>query len=138
MRVAYLSGAWDLLHRGHIVLLERASAWADHIVVGVLKDSEANRRVEKSPPAQSERERLTAIRAVHLVSDAFLYHTEDDGSYSPEIQAEHARQHFSVLIHGSDFVPTEYLGMGLPILLLPYTEGISSSALRKQLMGAHA
>ena len=137
MRVAYLSGVWDLLHDGHRALLERASAWADRLAVGVLMDSEANRREGKAP-VQSEKERLTAIRALHLVSDAFLYHTEDGGSYSPEIQAEHARKHFSVLIHGSDFIPSEYRSMGLPILLLPYTQGISSSDLRKQLIGAHA
>lgn len=131
MRTAYLSGVWDLLHGGHVALLGRASVWADHLVVGVLMDSEANRREGKAP-TQNEQERLAAIRALPVVADAFLYHTENDGRYSPEIDAEHALRHFDLLIHGDDFVPTEYAGMGLPILLLPYTKGISSSLIRER------
>ena len=136
MTTAYLSGVWDLLHGGHVALLDRAAAWADRVVVGVLMDSEANRREGKAP-AQNEQERLAVIRALPVVADAFLYHTENDGRYSPEIDREHELRHFDLLIHGDDFIPTEYTGMGLPILLLPYTHGISSSILREQLIGAH-
>ena len=133
---AYLSGVWDVLHAGHIALLDRASRWSGTIVVGVLKDSEANERPGKKP-LQDEQTRLAAVRALPMVSHAFLYHTyhtEEHGQFSPEIAATHQQFRFDLLIHGSDFIPTEYMGMDLPILLLPYTKGISSTLIRERIL----
>ena len=133
---AYLSGVWDVLHEGHIALLDRASRWSGTIVVGVLKDIEANERPGKRP-VQNEMDRLAAVGALPMVSHAFLYHTyhtEERGQFSPEIAATHQQFRFELLIHGDDFIPTEYQGMGVPILLLPYTKGISSTLVRERIL----
>jgi rfaE bifunctional protein nucleotidyltransferase chain/domain len=69
-RVVCVVGVFDLLHPGHVRLLEQARASGDILVVGVQNDARA--REEKGPtrpvtPAAERAEILSALAAVDFV-----------------------------------------------------------------------
>lgn len=64
-------GTFDILHFGHIRILERARAMGDYLIVGVSSDA-LNEKKKGRKPVYSEFERLAMIKALRCVDDVFL------------------------------------------------------------------
>ena len=77
MKVGFTCGAFDLLHAGHIMMLEEARSFCDYLVVGLHSDPSTD-RPEKNKPIQSLNERLIQVRAVKFVDLVLIYDTEND------------------------------------------------------------
>jgi glycerol-3-phosphate cytidylyltransferase len=73
--VGFTCGAFDLLHAGHILMLEEAKAQCDYLVVGLHTDPTIDRS-EKNKPAQSLVERTIQLNAVKFVDQVVCYQTE--------------------------------------------------------------
>ncbi len=69
-KIGFTNGCFDLLHPGHISLLEQARAECDHLIVGLNSDASVRRLKGEGRPAQDERARgimLGSLAAVDLV-----------------------------------------------------------------------
>jgi rfaE bifunctional protein nucleotidyltransferase chain/domain len=127
--VVFTAGVWDILHVGHINLLRRARALGDRLVVGVLTDEAAERY--KPRPVMPFEQRLEIIRALRMVDEAVQV---DDTNATPVLQ----RLEPHILVHGSDIShkPGWEIGQtwmkqhGRQFVVLPYTEGVSSTELK--------
>jgi D-beta-D-heptose 7-phosphate kinase/D-beta-D-heptose 1-phosphate adenosyltransferase len=70
LRIGFTNGCFDLLHRGHIVLMAAARAPCDRLVVGLNSDASVTRLKGAGRPIQnvaSRAEVLAALEAVDLV-----------------------------------------------------------------------
>jgi D-beta-D-heptose 7-phosphate kinase/D-beta-D-heptose 1-phosphate adenosyltransferase len=76
LKVAFTNGCFDLLHPGHISLLEQARATADRLVVGLNADISIGRLKGPSRPVQGEVARAKVLAAVKSV-DAVVIFAED-------------------------------------------------------------
>jgi glycerol-3-phosphate cytidylyltransferase len=77
-RVGFVASCFDLLHAGHIVMLEEAKRHCDYLIVGLQTDPSIDRPTDKRPPVQSIVERQIQISAVKYVDDVVVYSTERD------------------------------------------------------------
>lgn len=126
MRKVITYGTFDLLHRGHIRLLERARALGDYLVVGVTSDDFDKQR-GKINVQQSLMERTEAVRACGLADEIIV--EEYEGQKIDDIQ----RMGIDVFTVGSDWVGKfDYLREYCEVVYLDRTEGISSSELRAE------
>ena len=64
-------GTFDILHYGHIRILERAKAMGNYLIVGVSSDA-LNERKKGRKPVYSEFERMAIIKALGCVDEVFL------------------------------------------------------------------
>ncbi|MFY9179485.1 MAG: adenylyltransferase/cytidyltransferase family protein [Venatoribacter sp.] len=64
-------GTFDILHYGHIRILERAKAMGNYLIVGVSSDA-LNERKKGRKPVYSELERMAIIKALGCVDEVFL------------------------------------------------------------------
>ena len=80
------TGAFDLLHMGHIYFLKEAKKLGDTLAVVVATD--ATVRKLKHEPVTPEDIRLSLIRELKLVDEAFLGYEEDMYSIVEEIQPD--------------------------------------------------
>ena len=64
-------GTYDLLHYGHVRLLERAKALGDYLIVGVTSDT-FDRERGKINVQQSLMERVEAVRATGLADEIII------------------------------------------------------------------
>jgi FAD synthetase len=69
------TGAFDLLHMGHIYYLREAKKLGDELVVIVARDSTV--RKLKHEPVTPEDMRLNIIKELKIVDDAMLGHEDD-------------------------------------------------------------
>lgn len=119
-------GTYDLLHRGHIRLLERAKALGDYLIVGVTADGFDQAR-GKINVQQSLMERVEAVKATGLADEIIV--EEYEGQKIDDIK----RYDVDVFTVGSDWKGHfDYLNEFCEVVYLERTQGISSSEIRSE------
>ena len=119
-------GTYDLLHYGHIRLLERAKALGDYLIVGVTADGfdMARGKINVQQPLM---ERIEAVRATGLADEIVV--EEYEGQKIDDIR----RLGVDIFTVGSDWVGHfDYLNEFCKVVYLDRTEGISSSEIRAE------
>ena len=77
MIIGITAGAFDLLHAGHVIFLEKCRNSCDKLVVCLQTDPSIE-RPHKNKPIQSVFERYQQLEAVKYVDQILPYETEDD------------------------------------------------------------
>lgn len=130
-QVAFTNGVFDILHAGHVKVLEKAKAQGDLLIVGVNSDASV-RTLEKAPgrPINKWRDRAEVVAALACV-DAVVGFSES----TPERLM--ARLKPDVHVKGGDYKPSD-----LPeakhagrVAIVPLKKGYSTTALIKRLQG---
>ncbi len=117
-------GTYDLLHFGHIRLLERAKALGDYLIVGITSD-DYDRSRGKINVQQSLMERVEAVRATGLADEIIV--EEYEGQKIDDIK----RHSVDIFAIGSDWIGKfDYLDEYCKVVYLDRTEGVSSSEIR--------
>jgi len=76
-KIGFTCSTFDLLHAGHITMLEEAKHHCDYLIVGLQNDPTLD-RPEKNSPVQSIVERQIQLAAVKYVDEIVVYNTEQD------------------------------------------------------------
>ena len=119
-------GTYDLLHYGHIRLLERAKKLGDYLIVGVTADDFDKTR-GKINVQQSLMERIEAVRATGLADKIIV--EEYEGQKIDDIR----RYDVDIFTVGSDWIGKfDYLKEYCRVVYLERTEGVSSSEIRSE------
>jgi choline-phosphate cytidylyltransferase len=119
-------GTFDLLHYGHIRLLERAKALGDYLIVGVTAD-DFDRQRGKINVQQTMEERVAAVRATGIADKVII--EEYEGQKIDDIK----RYGVDIFTVGSDWKGYfDYLNEFCKVVYLPRTQGVSSSDLRAE------
>ena len=123
MRTVITFGTFDVLHIGHIKILERAKKYGDRLIVGVSSDALSFSKKQRYP-VYPENERCEIIRSLQYVDDVFLEESlELKGEYIKKYKAD-------ILIMGNDCEGKFDMFKNLcKVIYLPRTEGISTTKL---------
>ena len=128
-RVVFTNGVFDILHAGHVSLLERSRALGDFLVVGVNSDASV-RRLGKGPerPINPLKDRQRVLAALACV-DAVTSFGED----TPEKLLALLKP--DVMVKGADYRPEQVAGRlhAGKLVLLPLVAGRSTTAVVKKL-----
>lgn len=119
-------GTYDMLHIGHMNLLERAKALGDYLIVGVT-DENYDRSRGKLNVSQSTADRVKAVEALDFVDKVIV---EKHKNQKAQDMVKYDVDIFAI---GDDWVGAfDYLNEYTHVEYLPRTEGISSTKLRKE------
>ena len=77
IRVGFTCSSFDLLHAGHILMLEEARGQCDYLIVGLQTDPTIDRK-QKNNPVQTIVERYIQLSAVKFIDEIVVYQTEAD------------------------------------------------------------
>ena len=129
--VVFTNGVFDILHAGHVKVLEKARAQGDLLVVGVNTDASV-RALEKAPgrPINKWRDRAEVVAALACV-DAVVGFSES----TPERLLSRLKP--DIQVKGGDYRPED-----LPeakhagrVVIIPLKKGYSTTGLIKRLQG---
>lgn len=127
--VVFTNGVYDLLHAGHVQLLERAKALGDVLIVGLNTDQSA-RRLGKGPerPINSLEDRATVVGALGCV-DAVIGFAED----TPAALLSKLKP--DVLVKGGDYKKEDVAGRehAKRVVIIPLKKGYSTTSIVKKL-----
>jgi glycerol-3-phosphate cytidylyltransferase len=128
--VGFTCSTFDLLHAGHVVMLQEARELCDYLVVGLLVDPTRD-RPQKNRPVQSVVERYLQVSACKYVDEVVPFETEADLVdlilvLNPDVR-----------VVGEEYRGTEHTGHDLcPIHYNKRRHSFSSSELRERVMTA--
>lgn len=131
IRVGFTCSTFDLLHAGHILMLEEAKRQCDILYVGLLTDPTTDRS-EKNKPIQSLVERFIQLKGVKVVDEIYPYQTE------AELEELLSALPIDVRILGEEYRNKPFTGAdickkrGIECYFNSRDHGFSSSGLRKQ------
>ena len=86
--VVTTNGCFDIIHRGHISLLEQARSYGDHLIVMVNTDASVKRLKGPNRPINSEEDRAMVIAALDCVDAVALFDPLSDNQTVPETDLE--------------------------------------------------
>ena len=137
MKRIYTYGAWDLLHPGHIRLLERAKALGDFLVVGIVDDTSIKNLKGADRPVQTQTDRAYIIEHIDCVDEVMLQEGYDPSTNLKKLVEE--KTPINILTKGDDWdqIPgTETIEeLGGMLVKLSYSKGFSTSSTVKKIKG---
>jgi len=130
MVIGYTTGVFDMFHIGHLNILRRAKEQCDFLIVGVSTDELVQHDKNKAPIIPFK-ERCQIIEAVKYVDK--VVSQIDKNKF-----AAWEKYKFNKMFVGSDWQGTDawnhfeeqFKPLGVEIVYLKHTDGISSSILR--------
>ena len=132
-RIVFTNGCFDLLHPGHVRLLEEARSLGDALVVGLNSDASVRRVKGDSRPLIPEQERAEVLAALSAVDFVVIF-----GEATPrEIIAQLLPD---VLVKGADWGANQIVGRaeveaaGGNVVSIPLQPGYSTSAILQKIL----
>lgn len=102
-RVGFTNGCFDLLHPGHVHLLEQARSWCDRLVVGLNTDASVKRLKGAARPIQAEAARAAVLASLATVDCVTLFDEDTPIELIRLLQPE-------VLVKGADYTVEQVVG----------------------------
>jgi glycerol-3-phosphate cytidylyltransferase len=130
--VGVVFSSFDLLHAGHIMMLEEAKTQCDWLVAALQSDPTWD-RPEKNRPIQTMYERYIQLKGCKYVDEIIPYTTEE------EVRLILESRPFDVRIIGEDYKNMDFTGKdicgerGIRIYYNSRQHHLSSSELRKRI-----
>lgn len=123
MKTIITFGTYDLLHIGHVRLLQRAAELGDKLIVGV-SCSDLNLSKKGRAPVYTTEDRMAILKALSCVNEVFVEKSlEEKGNYIKQHNAD-------ILVMGDDWEGRfdEFKSL-CSVVYLPRTTGISTTQL---------
>ena len=109
MKKVWVNGTFDVLHPGHIKLLEFAKSQGDYLAVGLDTDERITQNKGEGRPIHTLEHRVFAISSIKYVDEVFTFSSDDElrnlmSAYKPNIH-----------VIGSDYLEQygKIIGIGL-------------------------
>ena len=129
MKKVLTFGVYDMLHLGHILLFKRAKELGQKLIVAVQDDSVVTKYKPKAQMVYSTEERVYIVSTIKYVDEVIIY---------KDVDVDIKNVDFDILVKGPD---QKHLGFqratdwcnanGKEVVVIPRTEGISSTFLRE-------
>lgn len=133
MVIGYTAGVFDMFHIGHLNVIKNAKSYCDYLIVAVSTDELVESYKHKTPMIPFE-DRKAIVESIRYV-DKVVPQTSVDIDSKKQAAMEN---HVDMMFVGSDWQGTEkwnhleqeLASVGVKVMYLPHTNGISSSMLR--------
>ena len=132
--IGFTSGAFDLIHAGHVDYLQKAKAMCDVLIVGVNSDASVRKYKGEGRPIVGEAQRVKVVAALSSVDYVFIFEERRNKKnielLKPDLYIKADDYKSSELTSGK--VVEKYGGK---IHLIPIEEDVSTSKLMERMQG---
>lgn len=128
LKVAITNGCFDLLHAGHVRLLEDSAALVDRLIVALNSDDSITRLKGPQRPIMPAPQRVGVLSALECIDAVVLFEEDTPLNVIAAIKPD-------ILIKGGDYTVETVVGAdvvqehGGKVVLVPLVDGISTSKL---------
>ncbi len=133
-KIIFTNGCFDLLHPGHIQLLQQAKDLGERLVIGLNADISVRRLKGEARPILAERDRAALLASLACVDMVVIF-----GEDTPLHLIESLRP--DILVKGADYRLEDVVGRnvveqyGGKVVLVPIAEGFSTTGIVNKILG---
>lgn len=122
-RVVFTNGCFDILHRGHIELLEQSRSLGDYLIVGLNSDRSVRKIKGSKRPINNQEDRKRALEALKCVDQVLIFDEDTPLNLIQQVRPD-------LITKGGDYDPEQVVGRELaPVQIIPYVQGYSTTKL---------
>lgn len=127
-KIVFTNGCFDIIHAGHVSLLERAKQLGDILIVAINSDESIKRLKGSNRPINQLEDRISVLRAMSCIDYIIPFEEDTPLNLIRDIKPD-------VLIKGGDYLVTEIVGADYvksyngSVYSLPLYGNLSSSSL---------
>lgn len=120
--IVFTNGCFDLLHLGHLKLLEEAARLGSMLVVGLNSDSSVSKLKGESRPINQEKLRSELLNALGFVDYVIIFSEETPLNLLKELRPK-------IIVKGGDYLASEVIGReyAQETIIFPTIEDFSTS-----------
>jgi rfaE bifunctional protein nucleotidyltransferase chain/domain len=132
--VVFTNGVFDLLHPGHVDVLDRSRREGVALVVGVNSDASVKRLKGPARPIRSSAERAIVLAGLEAVDAVVLFEEDTPIELVRAIEPD-------VIVKGGDYSPETIVGADLVtarggrVVVIPLVDGHSTTSTIEKLRG---
>lgn len=132
--VVFTNGVFDLLHPGHIDVLDGARREGAALVVGINSDASVRRLKGPSRPVRTAEERAQVLAALEAVDAVVVFDEDTPHELVLAIQPD-------VIVKGGDYAPENIVGAdtvrarGGRVIVVPLQAGQSTTSIIEKMRG---
>jgi len=135
-KVVFTNGCFDILHRGHVELLEKAKSLGDFLIVALNGDSSMKKIKGEKRPILDENDRAYILVSLKCVDAVCLFDEETPAEIINKLKPD-------VLVKGGDYKINEVVGresvynVGGEVVIIPLVEGKSTKEIIEKIIKSY-
>ncbi len=131
-KIVFTNGCFDLLHAGHVALLERSRRLGDLLVVGLNSDSSVRRIKGSKRPLVNEQARAKVLAGLTSVDYVTLFPEDTPLETIRMLRPD-------VLVKGGDYDLSEIVGRAAvkKVVRVPLVKNLSTTKLIQKILAAY-
>jgi len=102
-KIVFTNGCFDILHAGHVSVLEFSRRQGDVLVVGMNSDASVRRLKGPTRPVNTQADRALVLAALESVSAVCIFNEDTPYRLIRQVRPD-------VLVKGGDYKPEEIVG----------------------------
>ena len=128
LKMVFTNGCFDILHRGHVEYLSKASDMGDVLIVGLNTDASVHRLKGEGRPINNQEARALVLASLSFVDVVVLFDEDTPYELIKAVRPD-------VLVKGADYKPSEIVGYdivtsyGGEVETVPLEEGYSTTSI---------
>lgn len=127
MTVVFTNGCFDIIHRGHIELLEQSKALGDYLVVGLNSD-ESIRALKPGRPINNQEDRRRMLLALRYVDTVMIFDEPTPIKLITFLKPD-------IITKGGDYRSEDVVGYDIvkQTVIIPFVGGYSTTNIMEKL-----
>ncbi|MCK4935400.1 MAG: D-glycero-beta-D-manno-heptose 1-phosphate adenylyltransferase [Elusimicrobiales bacterium] len=102
-KIVFTNGCFDIIHSGHISLLEKAKDLGDILIVGLNADSSVKKLKGNARPINKEKDRAVILSAMEMVDKVIIFKEDTPYEILKVIKPD-------ILVKGADYTHSKIVG----------------------------
>ena len=131
-KIVFTNGCFDIIHRGHIELLSKASDLGQKLIIGLNTDASVKRLKGTGRPLQDETSRAMIMAGFGFIDLVVLFHQDTPFELIQLIKPD-------ILVKGGDYKAEEIVGYDIvtqnkgQVITINFVKGFSTSSIVKKI-----
>ena len=132
-KTVFTNGCFDVLHVGHLYLLQQAKQFGTKLIVGINDDASIRRLKGEKRPINSVEDRKNQLMATGLVDEVLIFEEDTPYNLIEKVQPD-------IFVRAEDYNKQEIEELNLTpeVILIPLLKGFSSSKLLDKINGKNS
>ena len=124
--VVFTNGAFDILHLGHVRLLEFCKSLGGYLIVGLNSDDSVKRLKGPKRPINNQNDRLIILKALRYVDEVVIFEEDTPYNLIKEIRPD-------IIVKGGDYKAGDVVGHDLArVVIFNFQDGYSTTNIIKK------
>ena len=129
-KIVFTNGCFDLIHKGHIELLNFCERIADELIIAINSDISISKIKGSDRPYQDENTRKELLQAIYPNSKIIIFNESNPLEVIKNLKP-------NIIVKGGDYKKNEVIGASYvdEVIIFPYQKELSTTIISEKIIG---